>query len=111
MKITNQRPGSPLGPDGGEAKKPSAAAKSFALNAEKASAKVLGGIQSRYKAADLDDPAKGDAAVRESLDALISSQPVGGGLMEEQRAKLVDFLQADPVVRGKIDALLRKALA
>lgn len=111
MKITNQPPGSPIRPESGESKKPSAADKGFALNAEKASASVLEGIRSRYKAADLDDPAKGEAAVRESLRALVSSQAVGGRLGAEQQAKLVDFLQSDPIVRGKIDALLRKALA
>lgn len=111
MKITNQPPGAPLRPDGGEQRKPAAADKAFSIGAEKASASVLEDIRSRYKAADLDDPSRAETAVNESLQALVASQPVGSRMDAEQRSKLVDYLQADPIVRSKIDALLRKTLA
>lgn len=112
MKVSNQPPQPPIRKSETSVEKPKLTGdEKFRVGSEKVSADVLESIRTRYDAADLKDPVKAESAVRESLAALLGKQRIAGGLPDQEREKLLDFLQSDPIVRGRIDSLLKKVLS
>ena len=64
-----------------------------------------------YSRADLRDPAKLEAMVRSSArELVVSGQALTGPLSDAQKTSLTDFFSSDPVVRGRIERYLEKAL-
>jgi hypothetical protein len=111
MKISNTPPGpNRPGPTDGPERTSSKGAE-FRVPPETSSAGAFSGIRSRYASADLRDATKAEAAIRESLEAILREQPVASRLPEEHRQKLLDFMQADPSVRSKITSYLEKILS
>ncbi len=103
MKISNNNPGAirPSSPGDPPGKGAAATGAGFSVAPERASAGALSGVASRYTAADLQDAGKADAAVRDSLRALVSEQPVAGGLGARASGKTIGFHAGRPVDPGK----------
>ena len=69
------------------------------------------GVVSQFSRAALEDPAKRQAMVRACVSELIEShQNLTGSLSGAGKESLVDFLSADPLVRGQIENYLQKVL-
>ena len=111
MKISNNNPGGirPASPNDATAKAKPAGAE-FSVS-DKSSTSALNGISSRYKASDLQDAGKTDAAIRDSLRAILSEQPIASGMAPGHLEKLLDFMQSDPTIRAKITSYLQKTLS
>jgi hypothetical protein len=111
MKISDSS-ANPLRPTpAAEKTKPASAGAEFRVSSEKASAAALSGISARYSSADLQKADRADAAIRESLQVILGEDAVASRLPEEHREKLLDFLQADPLVRAKVTSYLQSILS
>lgn len=68
-------------------------------------------VVTQYGKAALDDPAKLDSMVRDSVSELIdSSANITGPLSGPEKQSLIDFLSTDPMLRKQVESYLRKVL-
>jgi hypothetical protein len=67
-------------------------------------------VRAEFRRSDLTDPVKADRMVKLSVNELVGSDPSASKLSGPQRQKLAEWMEQDPVLRGKILNYLEKVL-
>src|SRR5690348_14891317 len=114
MEIKGPRVGGPLPPiaDNNQSVKQYSKVSQPAASGPVEAGNALKSIASEYRKSDLQDPAKVDQMLARCTDELVQSslQRSGGTISPQGGASVSEFLQNDPMLRGKLLNYLERVL-